>query len=252
MFTKMEWGFHTCVLQYWDGAGVHQRELTSMVNQLDPNPARSNITDVPRKNWMEEFQLSVIRSAPDWVTPEAEALAMEQGIAGDIPERHRHLKMAQKQLDAQKAYQKGDYKGAEEKIREVLNFLRDRISETYTLALVRPQGLLARSISKQRKDALAEFDEAIRVGRESPVPLSNKELAELYLAKADNALDCFKDPNIARLAAKEGIQLLRNPKDAAERRLLADLYTARAEAHADLGSTMEAAKNLEFARAFRN
>jgi hypothetical protein len=83
------------------------------------------------------------------------------------------------------------------------------------------------------------------------VEKSKTDKARLSMAKVEYAFDC-SNPEGARKAASEGIELLNDSNDDADRRLLADFYLVRAEAHAQLGQTVEAAEDLKLARSLRD
>jgi hypothetical protein len=216
--------------------------------EIEPDRQTPSLTTGSEAQWLKELKLT--RSSPAM----EDALVMAQGIVGDSPERRKIIEMIEREDEARQNYKDGDYKGAEEKAKVVLTFLRSKLSKDAALALYPAQKLLARSMSKQGKDASAEFDEAIRLGKLGPVERSKAEIAELYLGKSNNSLDRKDkpaDPKEAFKAAAEGIDLLKGTKVEAERRVLADLYSTRAAAKLALKDTKGAEEDLQLARSLQ-
>ena len=216
--------------------------------EIEPDRQKPSLTTSSEAQWLKELKSTVSNFAME------NALVMAQGGVGKTPEDRKLVEMIKRENEARQNYKDGDYKGAEKKAKEVLDFLRSKLSKTDAVALYPAQKLLARSMSKQGKDAAAEFDETIRLGKLGPVECSKAEIAELYLGKSNNSLDRKDkpaDPKEAYKAASEGIDLLKGTKVEAERRILADLYSNRAGAKLALKDPKGAEEDLQLARSLQ-
>jgi hypothetical protein len=182
-----------------------------------------------------------------------------QGLEANAPEPFRSLMLDE--IKAIGAFYKGSYKEAEDGLRKVIERKEDLKIRGLAAGMwhydVLPNEryiFLAQAIHKQGKDASLEFDRAIERAKAEPLTYSDRKVAELYLGKSDNLMsrkDQPADPEAAAKACTEGITLLNTSKDEKDRKVLAALYGARAEALLALKKPEEAAADLRAARESR-
>jgi hypothetical protein len=190
----------------------------------------------------------MLESAEKMIIPSVFTLFQGPGRDGSpFPED-----IIKKVSEGDKAFKKGDYKKAEACYREILPYYRFRASD---FALGEVQLHLARSMSKQGKYAVPEFDEALKIEKDAKMPYKPLE-AFILCEKAENLLTCKDKKQDARLAEKTctaGIELLKGVKarELANTTLLANLYATRALANLKLEDITQATQDLTMSISLR-